>query len=356
VDGLAAARQADYARALGLVNLPSLGVPDLSPSLFGAMAVERIQPVLYWLNLAEQYLPPGLDPRRETGPARARASGTTVRFPRAREYPGFLLMYAGADAEVAGEGTAAGRYAATLTGLTTAPALYGRPARIVAQRTGAARGPTAGSVSAVLNHVKQPLSVSVAAVLDGVSLPTVALPAAGARLALGSGTAQLRLTRNGDALSGTMTLRSSTVHWTRDGADTASTAPTALTAPLGSSQWAHDLLWRTVSRLNTVEIEVRVGGRIGEPALGVSSNVGREVAQALRGELGAEVSRQEQRVRARVDELVGAQVQQAQERVAGVQSQVESAVAAKRAELEGVRTELEAQVRELTRKVPVRIP
>jgi hypothetical protein len=208
----------------------------------------------------------------------------------------------------------------------------------------------------VLNHVKQPLSDSVTAILDGVSLPTVALPAAGARLALGSGTVQLRLTRNGDALSGTMTLRSSTVHWTRDGADTASTAPTASTALLGSSQWAHDLLWRTVSRLNSVEIEVRVGGRINEPALGVSSNVGREVAQALRRELGAEVSRQEQRVRARVDELVGAQVQQAQERVAGVQSQVESAVAAKRAELEGVRTELEAQIRELTRKVPIRIP
>jgi uncharacterized protein (TIGR03545 family) len=350
LDGLAAARQADYTRALGLVNLPSLGVPDLSPSLFGAMAVERIQPVLYWLNLAGQYLPPGLDPRRETGPARARASGTTVRFPRQREYPGFLLMYAAADAEVGGEGTAAGRYAARLTGLTTAPALYGQPARIVAQRTGAARGPSAGSVSAVLNHVKQPLSDSVTAILDGVSLPTVALPAAGARLALGSGTVQLRLTRNGDALSGTMTLRSSTVHWTRDGADTASTAL------LGSSQWAHDLLWRTVSRLNSVEIEVRVGGRINEPALGVSSNVGREVAQALRRELGAEVSRQEQRVRARVDELVGAQVQQAQERVAGVQSQVESAVAAKRAELEGVRTELEAQIRELTRKVPIRIP
>src|SRR3990172_436371 len=59
VDGLAQARQADYAYARGLVNLPSLDAPDLSPALFGEMAVERLKPMLYWLNLAEPYLPPG---------------------------------------------------------------------------------------------------------------------------------------------------------------------------------------------------------------------------------------------------------------------------------------------------------
>jgi uncharacterized protein (TIGR03545 family) len=355
VGALSAARQADYAYARGLVNLPSLETPDLSPALFGGVAVERIKRVLYWLNLAAEYVPPGLDPRRQPGPSRVRAPGTTVEFPRARQYPGFLLQYAAADAEVGGTGTAAGHYAAKLTGLTTAPSLYGRPTRLTAQRSGAAQGPSSGSVYAVLNHVTAPVSDSVAAALDGVALPAVALAAAGARLIPGSGAVQLRLTRSGENLTGSMTWRSSSVRWVKEGADTA-LPPSRLTASVGSTQWAHDLLWRTVSSLSAVEVEVRIGGRVSEPSLGVSSNVGREVAQALRREVGAEVARQEQRLRARVDQMVAQQVQDAQGKVADAQAQVEGAVAAKRAELEQVRAEMEAELKRLTSRVPIRIP
>ena len=356
VDGLAQARQADYAYARGLVNLPSLDAPDLSPALFGEMAVERLKPMLYWLNLAEQYLPPGLDARRQRGPDRVRASGTTVRFPRAHELPAFLLVYAGADAEVGGEGAAAGRYAATVTGLTTAPALYGRPTRFAAQRVAAAAGPRSGSIVAILNHVSAPLKDSIVAALDGVGLPTVALPAAGATLALGSGAVQMRLARTGENIEGSMTWRSNNVRWVRsDSTDRPTDRPTA-NQPIGSPAWAQDLLWRTVSRLTSAEVEVRVAGRVTGPAIGVRSNVGREVAQALRREIGDEVSRQEQRLRAEVNALVEQQVQEAERRVAEVQTQVEAAVAAKRTELEQVRAELENQVRELTRRLPVRIP
>ncbi len=352
VDGLAQARQADYAYARGLVNLPSLDAPDLSPALFGEMAVERLKPVLYWLNLAEQYLPPGLDPRREQGPDRMRASGMTVRFPRKQALPAFLLVYAGADAEVGGEGTAAGRYAATIAGLTTAPALYGRPTRFTARRTAGGAGPRAGSIVATLNHVSAPLKDSIRAALDGVGLPTVALPAAGATLALGSGAVQLRLARTGDNVEGSMTWSSNSVRWARG--DSA-VRPMA-TPAVGSEAWAQELLWRTVSRLTSVEVEVRVAGRVTAPAIGVRSNVGREVAQALRREVGDEVARQEQRLRAEVDRRVDQQVQEAERRVAEVQTQVEGAVTAKRAELEQVRAELENQIRELTRRLPVRIP
>lgn len=355
VDGLAQARQADYAYARGLVNLPSLDAPDLSPALFGEMAVERLKPVLYWLNLAEEYLPPGLDPRREIGPDRVRASGTTVRFPRAQALPAFLLVYATADAELGGEGAAAGRYAATLTDLTSAPALSGRPTRFAARREGGSRGPRAGGIAATLNHVSAPLKDSIRAALDGVSLPSVALPAAGATLALGSGAVQLRLVRSGDNVEGSMSWSSNAVRWARGDTAGPSSRPTAEPS-IGSPPWAQDLLWRTVSRLTSVEIEVRLAGRVTAPSIGVRSNVGQEVAQALRREVGDEINRQEQRLRAEVDRRVDAQVREAERRVAEVQTQVEAAVAAKRTELEQVKAELENQIRELTRRLPVRIP
>jgi hypothetical protein len=353
--GLAESRQQDYAYARGLVNLPSLDAPDLSPALFGEMAVERLKPVLYWLNLAEQYLPPGLDPRRQMGPDRARASGTTVRFPRERELPGFLLVYAGADAEVRGVGGAASAYAATITGLTTAPALLGRPARFAARRVAAAGGPATGNVVATLNHVSAPLNDSVVAALDGVGLPAVNLPAAGATLALGTGAVRLRLLRSGENVEGSMSWSSNSVRWLR-GDSTAGPPDRPSAGPIGGEAWAQDLLWRTVSRLNSVEVEVRVAGRVTAPSIGVRSNVGREVAQALRRELGDQVRRQEQRLRAEVDARVQQQVQEAERRVGEVQTQVEAEVAARRAELERVRAELENEIRNLTRRLPVRIP
>ncbi|MBI2073277.1 MAG: TIGR03545 family protein [Gemmatimonadetes bacterium] len=355
VDGLAQARQADYAYARGLVNLPSLDAPDLSPALFGEMAVERLKPMLYWLNLAEQYLPPGLEARRQRGPDRVRASGTTARFPRVRELPAFLLVYAGADAEVGGEGAAAGRYAATITGLTTAPALYGRPTRFAAQRAAAVAGPRTGNMVAILNHVSAPITDSIVAALDGVALPTVGLAAAGATLALGSGAVRVWLARAGDNVEGSMAWSSNNVRWAPS--DSAGPSDRRTAEPsIGSAQWVEDLLWRTVSRLTSVEVEVRLAGRVTAPAIGVRSNVGREVAQALRREIGDEVSRQEQRLRAEVDRRVEQQVQDAERRVAEVQMQVEAAVTAKRTELEAVKTELENQIRELTRRLPVRIP
>ena len=81
-------RQADYAYARGLVKLPSLDAQDIAPALFGQLGLQRVKSLLYWVNVAERYVPPGLDPRRHAGPRRLRWSGTTVVFPlRDRDLP-----------------------------------------------------------------------------------------------------------------------------------------------------------------------------------------------------------------------------------------------------------------------------
>ena len=351
VDALAAARQADYAYALGLVNIPSLDAPDLSPSLFGAMVLERVRPLLYWLQIAEQYLPPGLDPRRYEGPSRLRAPGTTVRFPEERAEPSFLLRRAEADVEIGGAGNAAGRYAARLEGLTSAPAIYGRPTRLVARRA-TASGVRAGGVSLVLDHVDLPLSDSIDVQLEGIPLPSVVLSAAGARLNLGNGATVVSLVRAGDSVQGRVFWRSSAVTWERLGG----AAEGAAGARVGSRAWAEDLMWRAVSRLNTVEIETRLSGALAAPRLGVSSNVGREVAAALRREVGAEIARSEQRVRAEVDRLLGERVDEARSHMTVAQTRVEGEIVKRRADVDRVRQELETEIRNLNRRLPVRIP
>jgi len=180
LSGLAAAREADYAYARGLLRLPSLDAPDISPGVFGAAAVSWIKPVLYWLRLAEEYLPPGLDPRRRAGPQRPRRAGTTVEFPQQGGKPRFLLEHGDASLELAGEGLAAGSYAAVISGLSSAPSLYGKPLRLAIGRTDAAAGPGEVRVGALLDHVTPPVRDSVDVSARGIGLPELELPSLGA--------------------------------------------------------------------------------------------------------------------------------------------------------------------------------
>jgi uncharacterized protein (TIGR03545 family) len=345
VEQLAASREADVRYATSLLQLPSLDSPDVSPNLFGGLAVARMEPVLYWLGQAERFLPPGLNPRRFAGSERARMDGTTVEFPDGRGDPDFLIESADADLEIGGAGGAAGQYAATMTGLTTQPTVYGKPLRFSVARTAGAIGPSDVSVTALMDHVSGGIRDSLAARIQGVSLPSIDLDALGASLNMGGGTSELLLQRLDDNLEGSWKWSSSSVEWTRLGESGSETEDRGASGRVG--QAAQDFLWRAVSSLEDVEIEVRFSGSVRGPALSIGSNVGRAVAQSLRQELGREIDRAEQQVRAEVDRLVASQVDEARGRVNGLQSDLESRIGVQLDELSTVRQELERAIRRL---------
>jgi uncharacterized protein (TIGR03545 family) len=354
--GLSAAREADYAYARSLLQLPSLEAPDISPALFGEAAVGWIKPVLYWLGMAEQFLPPGLQPRRFAPSGRTRRAGTTVTFPKEGERPGFLLEHGEASLELGGEGIEAGRYLAVVSGLTSAPSLYGKPLRFLIERTGAAVGPGDIGVDVLLDHVTTPVRDSVQARLGGIELSALELPSLGARLLPGQGTMSLSLERVGDALAGRWVWRSARVTWERMGSGSGEGEREA--AQVGSGAWAEDFLWRTVSAIRDVEVAVELSGTVDGPSLAVRSNVGDAVAQSLRRELGREIARAEERVRAQVDALVGDGVARARAGVRELQGTLLEDIGGPLGALEGVRQELEREVERLGRRLPggIRIP
>jgi uncharacterized protein (TIGR03545 family) len=348
VAALDRARDADYAWARGLVKLPSLDTPDLSASVMGDWALTRIQPALYWLSMAEKYLPPGLDPRRNTGPKRFRRSGTTVRFPREQEYPAFLVRFAEGTGELGGEGTAAGRYQARLTGLTSSPALYGRPTTVFAERSEARTGPHTFRLRAVLDHTRSILRDSIGARGEGVALPELSLPVYGANAALGEGTTEVRLQRTGDHIVGRWAWRAPAVRWTRT--DTSEGGD----APMGSKPWLDALVWQSVSGLRALEVDAGLSGPIASPSLELRSNLGRAVAQSIRGAVGQQVARAEQQVRAEVDRVVRQPADAARAKVDGVTREAQGWAAERRRQLEQVERDLEARLRELARIPGVR--
>ena len=344
--GLAAledAHAADVRWAMGRLQLPTLDAPTVSTAIFGRLAVEWVRPVLYWLNVADRFVPPGLDPRRMAGSKRARRAGTTVHYPGGTEYPRFLLEHADVDMVLGGAGVAAGAYGARLTGLTTDPAIYGRPLEVTAGRTGATAGPRDLALAAVIDRAGAAARDSVDARAAGLTLPTLTLEELGAALALGQGTTELHLVREAGSLRARWHIEAPAVRWTRLAAAPAS--PPAR----GSQAWLADLLWRSVAGVRNVELDMEVVGDPARPSLAVRSNVGRAVVQSVRAELGRELERAQADVRAEVQRLVGDEVAAAEARVAALRDTIAERVGVPREQLAAVQAELRAQLQRLGR-------
>lgn len=355
VQGLADARDADIAFARGLLKLPSLEGPQVSPAIFGEAALGWVKPVLYWLRVAEEYVPPGLNPRRYAGPRRARRRGTTVLFPTGASTPRFLVEHGEASLALGGTGAAAGNYAARITGLTSDPMLTRTPISLLASRTEAARGPRDIRVAALLDHASRPVRDSLTADLQGISLPSLTLAPLGARLNLGSGLSSLSLSRTGEQLQARWLWRSPNVRWERL---TAAAPADAAALRIGTKAWADDLLWRTVAGIDNVEIDVRLSGTVTRPSLAVRSNVGETIAQSLRRELGREVERAEQQVRAKVDSLVQTEMARARAMAEAARAKAMDEIAPRVAEIAALEAQLDAEIRALAARLPVgvRVP
>lgn len=342
VEAVGAARAQDYAYARSLLRLPTFEIPAIGPQLFSGLISEKVGEVMYWVNMAESYIPPGIERQMQKGPTRARASGTTVLFPKEKVYPTFLARLAELSLAIGGEGAAAGEYEARIVGATTQPAVYGAPTRFLVSRAAGKVGPRDARISGSLDHRTKTPRDSLSARLSGFPLPTMPLAGLGAAVDLGDGTSELVLARDGDRLGGRWVWRSTAVTWTRD-----TTSQPRATTP--AMRLVEDALWRAVARIDSVEIEARFTGSVTAPQLAVRTNIADAVAGALKAQLGEEVRRAEQQVRAKVDQLVDAKVREARAAADQVRAQAETRLAEERTKLEAQKAALEARLKDLVR-------
>jgi uncharacterized protein (TIGR03545 family) len=340
---IAELRAQDLAYARSLLNIPSLEAPSISPALFGGTALTWMKPVLYWAHTAERFLPPGLDPRRRPGPQRARAEGTTIEFPGRATYPAFLLQQGELGMLIGGAGLAAGAYTATIRNLTSSPSLLGEPMELTLGRGEGAQGPTGITLAALLDHTTDVLRDTAALALSGVSLPEIDLGPLGGRLDLGLGESTFRLRRVGEQIDANLRWVSTDLGWSRAGGTQADAPPR-----IGTSEWARDLVWRTLTGVERVELGMGLTGTLESPSLTVTSNLGEAVAASLRRELGQQIADAEARLRQEVDSRIQPLVADARSRVDAVRTEVADRVAAQRQEVDEIRARLEARVQELT--------
>src|SRR3954462_7928509 len=246
------ATQQDIAFAKSLLKLPTFAAPEIGDALFGKVSIDRFKQALYWAELAQKYMPPGLLPRPRPGPQRLRAAGSTIDFPKAEEFPQFLLQQGSVDFAIEGTSLVRGNYAAHVQGLTSAPALYGRPAVISIARRAEGSAVAAVDIGAVINHLTSQTHDSVNARLRGVELPSFDLPGLPFRMAPGVGSTDLVFSMRGSALSGRWAVRANKVAWT---ADTAGRKPNEI----------ERLVWRVVGGLNDLSVVAQLGGTFSSP-------------------------------------------------------------------------------------------
>jgi uncharacterized protein (TIGR03545 family) len=334
VTNLDEARKRDYAFARSLLKLPSFAAPDIGNAFFGKVSIDRFQQALYWAELARHYMPPGLLPREDAGPKRLRASGTTVRFPKERSWPSFLVQLGQVDFKIT-DGLLKGAYAATVQGLTSEPALYGKPMLVSAKRDAPGSGIAGLDVGAMVDHRSAAVRDSVSARLRGVKLPSFDIPGLPFRIAPGTGAANLTFALRGDRLLGRWSIGSDQVAWALDSAG----------RPRSDLE---QLVWRVVSGLKQLDVKAQVSGTIKAPKLSVRSNLDDAIAQRLKAVVGEEVAKAEALARAKVDSIVANKVEPVKQRVAAVQAGATKRVADEQARLDKVEADLQAQLKRLT--------
>jgi uncharacterized protein (TIGR03545 family) len=331
------ARRQDLAFAKSLLKLPTFSAPEIGNAFFGKVSIERFKQALYWAELAQTYMPPGLLPRPTTGPQRLRASGATIDFPKDHEFPRFLLEQGQLDFTIGGTSPVQGAYAATVRGLTSTPTLYGRPTVVTVGRRATGSAIASIDVDAVINHVTSRTHDSASARLRGVTLPSFDLPGLPFRLTPGLGSIDLAFSMRGGGsqLFGRWAIASDQVGWA---ADTSGKALSEI----------ERLIFRVVSGLKNLEVVAELRGSVSSPKLSVSSNLDKAVAQRLQAVMGEELARAERLARAKVDSLVADKVEPVKRQIATVQTEASGRVKAQRQRLDQVERQLEAELKRLT--------
>lgn len=329
------ARRADYAFARGLLRIPSLEGPEISGALFGPVTLDRYQQIVYWTELAQKYMPPGLRPRTREGPERLRAAGATVAFPKARDYPDFHLQAGEIDFAI-GSSVVAGKYSAQLSDLTTSPGLVGRPTRFSARRDAVGTPLGVLQVDAVLDHTAGRSRDSVTATGSDITLPGFALPGLPFRVEPGKGASRLDFVRSGDRMAARWTMRSDNVRWLPD----SSRARTL--------NQLEALVSRVITGLGELEVTARLTGDLRSPEIALSSSLGRAVAGRIREVAGEEIARAEARARAEVDRIVAERTAPVRARVVAFRTEAERRGDEAKARLAEERQRLEERLTALT--------
>lgn len=333
VQDVDAARQRDYAFARGLLQLPSFDAPNIGASLFGSQSTDYFQQALYYAQVVQRYVPPGLQPWNRPGPQRVRMAGTTVEFPREKAYPRFLLRKG--EIDLATGAAAANQFKASFGGITSQPELYGRPATLTADGRLAGEHPVGIDLTLMSRHFGKTPKDSLVAAVRGVTLPAIPFPGLPFAVHPGLSTVGFAFSLAGERIAGAWEVTSTHATWSTD------------SARLASASLVESTVWNVVSGLSEIRVRAELGGTVSSPTLTVRSNLDLAIAARLRGLAGEELARGEKRARDAVDALVSQQAAAVSGTVNALQARALRRLPVEKGQLDEAQRRLETELKRL---------
>jgi uncharacterized protein (TIGR03545 family) len=290
-------RHKDINGLLQAAGLPSFDAESLTRHLLGPATARKISTALYWISWARQRSASQTDKAAEKPPTRR--SGVNIEFPKPRDYPQFLLEKAQIDGRV--EDLFQGRamtLSGELSGVTSNPPLYGKPARLTLKGAVPGGGPTMG-LDGTLDQVKKPGATELQLHYAGLPLEGIGLgdDTLGAALKGGVGRLDGTIRIVGDEWNGTVLLQ----------ADKVSLAPQVkLSGPASS------LAQSALSGIKRFSVTVGISGKESDLRLKLSSDLGSMVADGLKQGFKGQLEAQRRQLEQQVDALYAARAKQLQ--------------------------------------------
>ncbi len=123
----------------------------------------------------------------------------------------------------------------------------------------------------------------------------------------------------------------------------------------GEKSGIEEFVWRTISSVQTVGVDVTMRSSPEGYDLKVSSNVAGELSRGLQRQLGDQIRRAQDQVRSAVNERIRSYTDQARARAESIENQIDQKIEELQAQLEEARAELEERLKNITDRLPAGI-
>ncbi len=290
-------RRKDVHDLLSAAGMPSFDTQDLAKRLLGAHVAARLGTTLHWMKWAREKAEARKKTAAGSPPPPPRRKGVTIEFPRAHSYPQFLLE----NAKLAGtlDGLYRGRaldVTGVLSGVTSNPVLYGKPATLTL--SGKAASGEAVNLAAEIQQQQDPVGIVLR--FEGAGFPL-----AGA--SLGDGQVGGALSDGQARVSGE--IRSVGDEWKGEIAVIATDVK--LQPKVALAGLAGQAVSDALRSIDGFQARIGLAGTEENLKLAFSSNIGEILAGAMRKAFSGQIESQRKRVEAKIAELYGPQLRDA---------------------------------------------
>lgn len=280
------AQEEDWKALKSTLALPSLDKRSIAQAILGPTVVQRYEKLLSYIDLARRYAPA----KSQTPPPPPRGQGRVVEFPREHVWPRFLLIKAEILGQLGLEQPL--DFKGTLTGVTSNPPLYGKPAQLI---LAGQQGRRMIAAQGILDHTSSTPRGEIQTQYSGFALTpqTLGQPEA-FQLNIKKGTANGdgRIILIGDQITGR-------VHF--QGSDLSLDPSTGFKGSSPSTERLSSSIIASLAQTKTLSADVTLSGTVASPGFSIDSSLGGVIGDAIKKAIGAEIGNQEKALRAEFD-------------------------------------------------------